>query len=185
MSDVDEMVVWLRAVLDELWLLATEASRPHREGASAVVDGGEHWQWECSNCDTTVVPDLDVEFMSCPACGGWGLELRSREQYPTPYGGDLPSFVISGAEEVRPVVGAFLLRNDPAVVLRRVEADRRILDLHERHYTGYAREPGECGVCLKWEYNTGAEMEPWPCPTVRVLASGWSHMPGYRSEWSP
>lgn len=145
MSDVDEMVVWLRSTLDDV----------ERVAKAAAKDGAATWLHEERGGLSAIVRD------------GNGDVVVYDEGSPTDN------------------QAAHIALHDPAAVLRRVEADRRILDLHERDYTGYAREPGGCGVCLKWEYYTGAEMESWPCPTVRVLASGWSHMPGYRPEWAP
>ena len=61
--------------------------------------------------------------------------------------------------------------NSPAAVLRRVAADRQILDEH--HNTN----DGDCAACVvgKWGYPThgGCSPAPWPCRTVLLLAQAW------------
>lgn len=125
----DDLCSAVRAALDETERWAIEASSDR----DSRTEGGEHWRWECSNCDAPV-PITDVTVMAkvveCPNCESVGMDLRSVEQYPTRSVGDLPHFVLMGVEELRPVDAGYLLRYDPSSVLRRVAADRRVLQRH-------------------------------------------------------
>ena len=57
-------------------------------------------------------------------------------------------------------------------VLREVEAKRRIIDLHERRDL-WAEGP-RCPSC---------SFGPWPCDTMRALASAYSDHPDHQKEW--
>lgn len=117
----------LRNAIAETEAWAVAASQTRQPGTPT----GEHWHWECSSCDTVINPDPVVdEFVECPACGSVGVSLRSAERYePSKYvPAGLPSFVCGSSEEVPAASGAFIARNDPASVIRRCAADRRLLD---------------------------------------------------------
>lgn len=111
-----------------------------------------------------------------------------------------------GAEtlSMHPDVARFVASNDPDVVLRRVAADRKILEIHsleeesiheftgdyeervdsEGRTTRYfppgsitgSRRVGTRYLCANCERS--GDNEPWPCATVRALAEGW----GYTGE---
>jgi hypothetical protein len=69
--------------------------------------------------------------------------------------------------------------HDPAAVLRKVEAHRRILDLHvTRDGTGGTWDTDPAALC-----NEDSDVQP--CSTLRLLASVYSDRPGYRQEWAP
>jgi hypothetical protein len=122
-----DLVERLRHALDERERVAIAAS-----GAwDSSTPTGEHWHWECTNCDTpipiTPVTVLD-EMLQCPACDGWGIALRSDEQYPTSsFSGTLSHHVVSGTEEVEPVSALHIQMHDPAHVLSTIQAHRRLL----------------------------------------------------------
>ncbi|MGW9031491.1 DUF6221 family protein [Streptomyces sp. NPDC055722] len=63
-----------------------------------------------------------------------------------------------------------IARHDPAAVLRRITADRKLLDLHQN-------VNGKC-----WECGQGYELTDWgpdfPCTTVRLLAEGYGWTEG-------
>ncbi|MFB7222430.1 DUF6221 family protein [Streptomyces sp. NPDC056227] len=72
-----------------------------------------------------------------------------------------------------------IARHDPARVLREVEAKRRIVD--DYHYESTLPDGtalNECGTC-------GAANDPWPCPTLRLLALPYSGHADYREDWRP
>lgn len=92
--------------------------------------------------------------------------------------------------------------HDPPAVLARVEAERAILTEHEpwidRRTVGLVVQAGQrprplCGRCVcDWRMDDDEDPSwrmhgpvAWPCRTVRLLAAGWAHMPGYRQEWAP
>lgn len=77
----------------------------------------------------------------------------------------------------------FIARHNPAAVLRRIAADRKLL---ERHEAIECREFGcDCDSCCatcRWTDSDERGTEPprlypdphvYPCPTVRLLATGW------------
>lgn len=85
---------------------------------------------------------------------------------------------------------AHIALNDPRDVIARCEAELAILDEHDEsetpeelrhgHWEGHGsnerwirNEPNDCPVC-------GDES---PCRTVRLLASGYKHRPGYAEAW--
>jgi hypothetical protein len=79
-----------------------------------------------------------------------------------------------------------IARHDPARVLRRVAADRRILDLHEGDH--------ECSTIRRGVDYEGVPYEEidnctWvldgDCSTVRLMALPHAARPGYREEWRP
>ena len=162
-----DLVERLRSALDERERVATAAS-----GAwDSTTPTGEHWHWECTNCDTpipiTPVTVLD-EMLQCPACDGWGIALRSDERYPTSSIGTLQHHVVSGTEEVEPVPALHIQMHDPAHVLRTIQAHREILGRHEPD-SPTADDP-YCCWCSR--ATTPADPAPdWPCPDVRSIAA--------------
>ena len=70
--------------------------------------------------------------------------------------------------------------DDPARVLREVEAKRKILAEH--------RIDPELlpGVCYRCRYGVPAHWESadWPCPTLRALAAPYSDHPDYDPGWA-
>ncbi|MFI5880825.1 DUF6221 family protein [Streptomyces sp. NPDC051554] len=95
-----------------------------------------------------------------------------------PYGYDLDAVigtspldcdVVSGSHDngggVRLADARHIARHDPSAVLRRILADRELLDLHHE-------VAGKC-----WECNQGYELMDWgpdfPCTSVRLLAKGY------------
>jgi len=95
----------------------------------------------------------------------WGL--MSADDGPTLLLGDLT------IEKLRHIA-----RHDPVRVLAEVAAKRRILDEHNLGYIGSR----ECRCCSD---KRGDDVEPYPCPTVRLLALPYADRPGYREEWRP
>jgi hypothetical protein len=69
-----------------------------------------------------------------------------------------------------------IARHDPAWALAEVEVKRAILDVHNLNYEG-SRE------CYSCSDKRGDDIEPYPCPTVRLLALPYADRPGYRDEW--
>jgi hypothetical protein len=68
---------------------------------------------------------------------------------------------------------------NPASVLARIAADRKILELH-----GVAWNGEVCTVC---HHLVGRELQvdndAWPCQTVRLLASPYKGREGWQEEW--
>jgi hypothetical protein len=70
-----------------------------------------------------------------------------------------------------------------AVHLATIAAHRRIVWMHATPWLGM----DECGICVD-EYggtiqDDGPPHEPYPCPTLRALASVYADHPDYRQEW--
>jgi hypothetical protein len=72
-----------------------------------------------------------------------------------------------------------IARHDPARVLREVERDRRILELHAPGETEYV----DGDVCMTCEVK--GEGPHHPCQTLRLLALPYADHPHYREEWMP
>jgi hypothetical protein len=69
-----------------------------------------------------------------------------------------------------------IARHDPARVLAEVEAKRRIVAEHP-DYGGYGES---CATCAE----SDVDLAPYPCPTLRALASVYRDHPGFREEWA-
>lgn len=83
---------------------------------------------------------------------------------------------------------AHIALNDPQDVIARCEAELAILDAHafdtlEKFGT---EGPPRCTICLsdREGYEEQWEGDPWPCQTVRLVASGYKHREGYAEHWS-
>jgi Family of unknown function (DUF6221) len=96
-----------------------------------------------------------------PAVDEWVADCRYEQMGP---------FAVHNATHIA--------RHDPARVLAEVEAKRAILDEHNLSYEG-SRE------CYSCSDKRGDDIEPYPCPTVRLLALPYADRPGYRDEWRP
>ncbi|MEV5944426.1 hypothetical protein, partial [Streptomyces sp. NPDC051994] len=65
----------------------------------------------------------------------------------------------------RPGFDGYLQLMQPAAVLRRIAADRKLLDLH-------GDVAGKCAECSQG-YESGDWGPDFPCTTVRLLAEAW------------
>lgn len=79
-------------------------------------------------------------------------------------------------------VAAHIAEWDPARVLREIDAQRRIIELHALEYRerperaiGEADDPF-CAECFG---------EGYPCETLRLLALPFADRPGYKDDWRP
>lgn len=65
-----------------------------------------------------------------------------------------------------------IARHDPASVLRRCAADRKILELHPsaQEEIGWTEEITICYTC---RYDNGLDSYSFPCPTIVALAAGY------------
>jgi hypothetical protein len=76
-----------------------------------------------------------------------------------------------------------MARHDPARALAEVDAKRQIIEQHPDV------NDGDCGTCVRglWGYptNGGSTIEPWPCPTLRLLALPYADHPDYQQDWQP
>ncbi|GGJ86916.1 hypothetical protein GCM10011583_18140 [Streptomyces camponoticapitis] len=80
-----------------------------------------------------------------------------------------------------------IARHDPARVLREVGAKRALLAEHQP-------QDGDCTVCaLSEDFDDDADgnrewfrrAKPWPCPSVRLLATEHADHPDYKETWRP
>lgn len=138
--------------------------------ASQSSDGstptGEHWQWECNECDTVVeITDVVLldELVECSHCRHHQFDLRSREEYPSRSVGNLPHFAVRYVQELRPVDGLFVALHDPADAIRRYEHALWVLDQHQWVAPGV-----NCG-CTDAMCG-GHEHIVWPCDDIVRLA---------------
>lgn len=77
---------------------------------------------------------------------------------------------------------AHVLRNDPASVLRRIAADRKILAEHAPGDNESGVYDSECRTCWGPDSARGecVQAKPYPCTTVRNMAEGWGWTEGER-----
>ena len=178
----DDLIMWLRAALDEDEAWATAAATFDHDAL------GYHWQWVCSNCDTVISPDpvLD-EILECSAkCDATRVALRSVEVGPPgAYRTGLPAFIVPYAEEQPTVAAAHIARWDPARVLAEVAAKREIIKVVLWYE---AKIDGEWGCCHS-EDSIGEGNCPGRQPNdievLRLLALPYADRPGYRESWRP
>jgi len=90
-----------------------------------------------------------------------------------------------------------IARHDPARVLAEVKAKRAIMALHGLETLELPPAPyelpegftgefvGHCGTCSEVDYPEGLNTyyEPWPCPSLRILASIYDQHPDYDKAW--
>lgn len=69
-----------------------------------------------------------------------------------------------------------IARHDPASVLRRCAADRKLLELHAQVPTHEGSTETGCKLCL-WEYSWGCDVQAGICDTVSILAEGYGVAP--------
>jgi len=80
---------------------------------------------------------------------------------------------------------------EPGRIAADIEAKRSILALHRPTEDDYADQQGNlgpaCRTCHEDAETAGYEPAPlpYPCPTVRLIASAYRDRPGYREEWAP
>lgn len=88
-------------------------------------------------------------------------------------------FALSG-QQLRATVD-YIVANDPQSVLDLVAAERAMLELHRDAGSGrnYGYVEHACAVCgIADSYAM-----PWPCDTLRLLASGLRNRPGCDPQW--
>jgi hypothetical protein len=170
-SSVAALLQFVEARLDEDFWWARNAGGRYDHTPPAT---GEHWQWVETRGDEPVKPDPTAgEYLDYPEGGpSRGLALRSVEQYPSGSVGDLPSFIISTAEEVNTVAAGHIVRHDPAHVLRAVEAGRKLLDVYREAQGFYTNTNAPAGEM------TGL----WTA--LRLLASHWADHKDYDPDWA-
>lgn len=78
----------------------------------------------------------------------------------------------------------FIADNDPGSVIARCEAELAILDEHAPVKAGHGPKKDHlcCSACVSVSDDAYLAIRS-PCRTVRLLASGYKHRPGYREEW--
>ena len=90
------------------------------------------------------------------------------------YTGGVASAVVAGPWGHLPdATRKYIAANDPASVLRRCAADRKLLELHAQDSLPNGIDLDECRTC-------GGVNEPWPCPTLLTLAEGYGWTEGER-----
>lgn len=79
----------------------------------------------------------------------------------------------------------------PDFVLADIAAKRKIIALHKSRTVSVSEhemfDPNAlaCSSCSKPDVVFADEYQPYPCPTLRLLAEPHAQHPGYREEWKP
>jgi hypothetical protein len=74
-------------------------------------------------------------------------------------------------------IAEHIVRHDPARILRDVERDQRLLDLHAPGETEYV----DGDVCMTCEVK--GEGPYYPCQTLRLLTLPYADHPDYNESW--
>lgn len=167
MTDEPDLVMWLRAQLDddERWARAANQPYPYSPGAT-VPETGVHWQWVAGEDWEPTTPDPVVdEFVAEP---GYSCNLATVETWPSGLSGSdhqMPRTYANQIVEMDASAAGHIARWDPARVLAEVDAKRRILDW-----------------AIVWR---DRDCAPWNADCIRLLALPFADRPGYREEWRP
>lgn len=193
MTDVDALVEFLNARIADDDKTARDAIDPDRPGS--------HWQWVACDTDVPVTSGTMDD-----AIAHQSVSLRSVEEFPTRSGvGALPAFVIHQVDEFEPHAAAdHIARWDPARVLAECDAKRELMKMHAekeyatvliRDYPHADPEGGNdgwgvletCAHCSWHELYEGFNNhdEPFPCPTLRLIALPYADHKDWREEWRP
>lgn len=153
-------VAWLRAQVEARRGLALRATEPgDLRGTGARL--ANEWQTGCI---------CEAECQGYPACEevtGDGIHIYSEGGHD--------------ADQA-----ARIAANDPQDTIARCEAELAILDEHAAEWEDYRDGDGiertslECSTC-----EPPGTPDNYPCRTVRLLASGYKHRPGYEEAWKP
>lgn len=156
MSDLDELVPWLRGVIGERLALARHAISVQAEVESGVVmvpaerpPASPRWHEQSSGVLVTGEGSEDDAWYGTWAMGDSRLTR-------------------------------FIADNDPETVIARCEADLAALDLH-RPNSKVIDQWTRCYHCN----DSNGDYEPYPCDDVRLIGYGYRFKDGYRSEWAP
>ena len=85
-----------------------------------------------------------------------------------------PWFTVADVDYLDPTPGKFMAATDPAAVLRRISADRKILDWHTTPHTSDAEYCVECGgPCTHKGEAECTACGMTPCNTLVWLAEGY------------
>jgi hypothetical protein len=150
MTDTDRMVVWLRETLDAAEVAATKTA-----ALCGCHPPAPHWSFRDGDGPT----DGRILVVDEPHPG---LKRKIGRRWNGSYEG------LAMAEHI--------VRHDPAAVLRRIAADRKILEAHpvdtDIINPGYGKHVADfgCRTCHDWDGVT--EGYGW-CDTVRLLAEGY------------
>lgn len=74
-----------------------------------------------------------------------------------------------------------IMLHGPAIVLREVARNRRILERHEPSIIDYRHGRQDVEVCSYCEQDE--QSVEWPCDEVRDLTSVFADRPGFQKEW--
>ncbi|MFI5880827.1 DUF6221 family protein [Streptomyces sp. NPDC051554] len=152
MTDTDRMAVWLREAMDA----AERDAEAATQGAWLPKRASNGWLIDIEGAAASQEYVVAGDGCGTPSCPGGG---------PIPNEAD----------------ARFIAANDPAAVLRRIAADRKILEEHP--HTTRVVNPG-CGMqsagfgcenCHDWD---GVPEGRGNCATILALAEGWGWKDG-------
>lgn len=150
--------------MDDLitWLRATIES----DLAAARAIAGRAWRVDDESCGWFFVSQGEGDPLA-KSCGCCSVGTLTREQ----------------AEHI--------MLQQPRDTIARCEAELAILDLHKpkagfEYISRMKEEPRDvCEICC-FESDWGAAYgREYPCDTIRLLAHGYRHRPGWQEGWAP
>lgn len=157
----DELVVWLRRMLD-----ADEADALAATPGPWRYDPEKHWREP-------------------------GTVRFEESVFAGPKGHDAISVALTGHSDDPQSMrdAAHIARHDPARVLRDIAAKRAIVASHTPS-DWPTRSSATCPICATWDHDVAmgdqaAAPVADPCPTLRHLAAVYADRPGYQEGWRP
>lgn len=114
---------------------------------------------------------LDAEADVARAAGGDTWRASDSGIYPEDNSRHPGPFAVGPYGHLGEEYGAHIAGQSPRAVLRRVDAERLILDAHPRDPV--------LSECLTCRVDDSSLREEWPCPTVVLLAQQFADVPGF------
>ena len=175
---IDDLVAWLRVVLDE-----------DERAAKRASESSPNWQYDGTNPrGPRVVVGRDTDDI-------WTRNINSAVWECDDELDGCIELADTWAAEAE-----HMARHDPAAVLADIAAKRAVLELHAivwRDITWLEREDDQlaeaidelpvCGLCVPRHssFQSRDAVPEGPCRTIRLLATGYTERPGYDPEWGP
>lgn len=175
MTDIDDVIAFYRARLDEGEQWALAASKPYRyaDGNPPVPPQGVRWTWVVGENWEPVTPDpvLD-EFVAEP---GESCNLATVEKWPSDRW-EMRNAYANCIVEMDSAAAGHIVRHDPARVLKKVAAGRALIRLYEQSLEMVAMFQGH-GMDGKG-YEIAVESY---ANAIRLEASVWDD----HEDWDP
>lgn len=146
-----------------------EARLTADEAAAKAAQHGGTGNWVASGAEVYAV---GVELSSAHRC----------DQHDPGVPNECDDTLIADVDEDHLKVAEHIAGHNPARELRQVAALQAIAGRRAGEHR--ERRPfGHCETCRDYDNHREYNPVPWPCPTVRAVASIWADHSDFRPEW--